>query len=69
MKKSVLGPEHFAPFPHWYFTFIHSGNISWSLEQDLLLAVTGKFRKSLKSNTAGDSPYEEGKSRTQTFSL
>jgi len=60
--------EHFAPCPYWYFTFFHAGNIFRSLEQDLLRAVAGKFRKSHKlkmlGKTAGDSPHGEGKSRT-----
>jgi hypothetical protein len=44
-----------------------------SLEQDLLRAVIGKFRKSFKLKmlgiTAGDSPHGEGKSRTYPFSV
>ncbi len=60
--------QHFAPCPYWYFTFFHAGNIFRSLEQDLLRAVAGKFRKSHKlkmlGKTAGDSPHGEGKSRT-----
>ncbi len=45
-----------------------TGYIFRSLEQDLLRAVAGKFRKSHKlkmlGKTAGDSPHGEGKSRT-----
>ncbi len=71
MKKPPVVSEHFAPCPYWCFTFFHAGNIFRSLEQDLLRAVTGNFRKSLKlkmfGKTAGDSPHGEGKSGSHFF--
>ncbi len=71
-KSPLLVLQHFAPCPYWYFTSFYAGNIFRSQKQDLLLGVTGKFRKILKlkmsGKTAGDLPHGEGKSRTLTFS-
>jgi hypothetical protein len=69
MKKLPVG----APCPYWYFTFFHAGNIFRSLEQDLLCAIPGKFRKSLKlkmlGKTAGDSQHRERSPGLRHFQL
>jgi hypothetical protein len=41
-------PEHFAPCPYCYFTFLNAGNIFLSLEQDLLRAVENSGKVSNK---------------------